>query len=517
MKKIKGVKVMGLLDLFKKKKKILKEPKLEIGKTAKNELSIANKFFTVHSDIKDLVWIKNGPKKNYIPSTPNNQKFESNGFIITFSAMNEEEPSLIDLNKTVNKPSKEIERPPYYPTYETLTPEQRYQYWAFLANPYNNSADTGYLFIFYYGLERHLLEGKIEKALEMIVRLRDVHSNKSFQYYSGNAITLSCIKNKRPDLMQRFLDSLDKEHEYHFSDSLLLLAFYSFSKPLTSKDVIRLSKSFGYTKTNYVKGYPELFERILTDRIQSNYGQKDIMLSDLIPDLSQVKSSYLRLFANMSLINKEIAFPDILLDTKFTKVIHNLLNDTHEQLKSDLAEMRKKNIAPEKKNTSKPRNVIIFDQTEERRLLKELAKNKKDPVDRHFTYIQLQDFYYKYRDLDPKYLNECMAFCFKDIELLKELHESYVSQRIKDEMRLLDFRSKEESDRNIDKIVKEKFQGKIPAFNRLAIIYEKKKDYEKAIEICQQAMAYYQDLNDEVNLDDFVKRIERLEKKVSKV
>ncbi|WP_040977780.1 TerB N-terminal domain-containing protein [Oceanobacillus jeddahense] len=508
---------MRLLDLFKRKKKIKKEPNIDIKKTVKSELSIANNFFVVHSDIKDLVWIKNGPKKNYIPASPKNQKFELDSFIITFSIMNEEEPSLIDLNKTVNKPSKEIDRPPYYPTYETLTPEQRYQYWAFLANPYNNSVDTGYLFIFYYGLERHLLEGKIEKAIEIIVRLRDVHSNKSFQYYSGNAITLSCIKNKRPDLMQRFLDSLDKEHEYHFSDSLLLLALYSFNKPLTAKDIIRLSKSFGYTKTNYVKGYPELFERVLSDRIQSNYGQKDIMLADLITDLSQVKSSRLQLFANMSLMNKEVAFPDILLDTKFTGVINTLLNDTHEQLKSDLAEMRKNNIAPQKKNNSKPKKVIKFDQMEERRLLKELGKNKEDPVNKHFTYIQLQDFYYKYRNLDPKYLNECIAYCFKDIESLKELHESYVNQRIKDEMSLIDYRSKLESDNNIDKIVKEKFQGRIPAFNRLAIIYEKKKDYEKAIEVSKQAIAYYQDLNDEVNLDDFVKRIARLEKKVSNV
>lgn len=508
---------MRLLNLFKRKKKFKKDPNNNTLKSSKSELSITNKFFTVHSDIKDLVWIKNGPKKNYIPASPKNQKFELEGFVFTFSAMNEEEPSLIDLNKTVNMPLKEIERPPYYPTYETLTPEQRYQYWAFLANPYNHSADTGYLFLFYYGLERHLLEGKIEKALEVIVRLRDVHSNKSFQYYSGNAITLSCIKNKRPDLMQRFLDSLDKDHEYHFSNSLLLLAFYSFSKPLTSKDIIRLSKSFGYTKTNYTKGYPKLFESILSDRVQSNFGKKEIILTDLIPNISRVESSRLRLFANMSLINNEIDFTDILTDSKFTKVIHNLLNDTHQQLKLELAEMRKNNISPLKENTSKPKRIIMFDQPEERRLLKELDQNKRDPVNRHFMYIQLQDFYYKYRDLDPKYLNECMEYCFRDIELLKELHESYVSQRIKDEMSLIDYRSRKDIDRNIDKIVNDKFQGRISAFNRLAIIYEKKKEYTKAIEVSKQAVVYYQDLNDQVNLNDFVKRIGRLEKKVSKV
>jgi len=42
----------------------------------------------------------------------------------------------------------------------------------------------------------------------------------------------------------------------------------------------------------------------------------------------------------------------------------------------------------------------------------------------------------------------------------------------------------------VSRIKKEGFVGSIPAFKRLAIIYEKNGDYDKAIDICDRAIAY---------------------------
>ena len=39
------------------------------------------------------------------------------------------------------------------------------------------------------------------------------------------------------------------------------------------------------------------------------------------------------------------------------------------------------------------------------------------------------------------------------------------------------------------------FNGSIPAFKRLAIIYEKTKDFKSAIDICDQAISYYTSVN----------------------
>ena len=54
------------------------------------------------------------------------------------------------------------------------------------------------------------------------------------------------------------------------------------------------------------------------------------------------------------------------------------------------------------------------------------------------------------------------------------------------------------------------FLGVIPAFSRLAIIYDKAKDYDKAIEICRQAITYYKKYGVSHDIEGFEKRFEEL-------
>lgn len=510
---------MGLFDFLKKKKIVDNTPEYEVTMQKKVKINSPIEYFSIHPDIQDLLWIKNGPKKNYIPEKNADTTYQSGGITISFSMSNEEEPSLINLNLPIEelKKTDDVESPSYYPSYESLTSQQRYKYWEYLADPYNTSVNIGYVFLFYYGLERHLFNGEMEKAVKVLLKLRDVHANKSFQTYSGNAIVLSCIKHKRPDLMQQFLDSLDQDHEFQFSDSLFLLALYSFSRSLEVRDMIRIGKSFGYTKTNYIKSYPDFFERNLQDVIVRKYNRKSLVLSDLTSlSLSSLQTIELRLFANMSLIEKQLHFPNLLSDAEFVKKINDVLEETHERVKVELAEMRKKNITPVKKDAKKPEKVLIFDKAKERQLLTELDESLDNAVNRHFSYNHLQDFYYKYRDLDQWYLDECIKYCYADIETLDELNDAYVSENIKRQLSLTSFYSKEEIDSNIDKIVKEKFQGNIPAFSRLGIIYEKKKEYQKAIDISYLAVEYYRALDSLYDVEAFERRIEKLQGKKDK-
>ena len=62
----------------------------------------------------------------------------------------------------------------------------------------------------------------------------------------------------------------------------------------------------------------------------------------------------------------------------------------------------------------------------------------------------------------------------------------------------------------------EVFNGRIPAFERLAIIYEKQKNYIKAIEICDKAIQYYGPLGMKENVEDFSKRKQKLTEKNNK-
>ncbi|GAA0362725.1 hypothetical protein GCM10008932_14040 [Alkalibacterium iburiense] len=67
------------------------------------------------------------------------------------------------------------------------------------------------------------------------------------------------------------------------------------------------------------------------------------------------------------------------------------------------------------------------------------------------------------------------------------------------------------------KEIRNGFQARIPAFERLAIIYEKQKEYTKAIEVCDVAIEYYGSLDMDETIDGFERRKIRLVNKKDKV
>lgn len=470
--------------------------------------------FSVHPDFKELIWIENGPKKNFFKDKKENTVFEIGGYKIKIGLLGQAEPSLIDMNLEIREPrqSSLVSKLGYYPSYKTLEPEQKYKYWQFLEDPYQTSVDIGNVFILYYGLERHLFKHDIESVVNVLIKLRDTHKNSSFQFYSGNAIVLSCILHQRPDLMQKYLQSLDKDYKRDFSTELYLLGLYSFDLLFQAEDLMRLPKSFKFNKTNYIKGYPDLFKKTLEDMIYQTYSSSYVILKDFVPKLDPLSEKKMPLFANMSLIDESISIPNILSSTKLLKAMNELLDKTHESVKVQLAEMRKNKVVPTKQKVIKTRPELKFDIKEERRLLSELEKNENNPVGKHFTYIFLQDFYYKYRNLDSKYLNECIHYCYEDLESLDQLNEGYVKENLSRYNQFKHLYSKEQVTKEINRIKKEKFIGNIPAFRRLAIIYEKKKEFDQALIISKQAIKYYRKQG--LDTSDFKKRIERIEKRM---
>lgn len=514
---------MKLFSFLKKKKK-------DDGKdltskrntlvTKKNMLSKVD--FRIHDDIEDLIWFKNGPKKNYDPK----QDIEINEFYVgdiryTFeiSFSGSIEPSCIDTELLIEefRDMSDVEKLPYYPSYSDITPKQRVAYLKFLSNPYNTSFEVGYAFILYYGLERFLLTDKFERAFEIILKLRDTHDNQSFQFYSGNALILSCIYNKRPDMMIKFLKSVDKEFELKFSDNLFLLSAYSFEIPLYSNDIIRLAKTFEFNNKNYISKYPEMFNNTMIEIIEKKYEKDFILLGDILSktEFNKIRTEKMRMFANISISDKEVDVPLISESFKVKKVFNNILEETHETVKFKLAELRKKGKAPNPigKSKSKTKPILVFDEQNEKILLKELKDNMNSPVDRHFSYIQLQNFYYRFRDLDDKYVEECIKYCEKDIEILDELQKAYISRELENLEGLTSIYEKKELEKRKQEIEKG-FNGNIPAFKRLAIIYEKNKQYNKAVEICDMAINYYS--NWSMDKSEFENRKNKLLNKMEK-
>jgi hypothetical protein len=339
-------------ELLKKYEELIIKDREEQSK------SINIKKFTIHDDIKQLLWFADGPLKNLTKEQMKHDKgaislkiqFEHNNPRII--AMCEElnltidEPSLIYTKKAIIQPQDELNVPdPYYfPGYKNLSPEQRWIYLRFLENPYNTYYfDTGYVFILYYGLERHLLQGDFDNAFKVIMKLRDVHANKSFQKYSGNAVILSSLLRNKGEYALEFVKSLDKEYKFHFSDNLLLMCYYSFNIPLLPKDIIRMAKTFGFTKTNYIKKSHDVFEKCLLNIMKEKIGAENIDIKKYISDSELNNLSYedTPIYANSSIIGDTVPVPMITSNSNLRNEINILLELAHEATKVKLAEMRK--------------------------------------------------------------------------------------------------------------------------------------------------------------------------------
>ncbi len=111
----------------------------------------------------------------------------------------------------------------------------------------------------------------------------------------------------------------------------------------------------------------------------------------------------------------------------------------------------------------KEKKVLVFDTDKENELLSEYRKYENDESsDKYYTALPLIDFYYKYRELDESYLDLCIEYCNICISLLSVPDmQSNVSEGMH-----------------------------IPAFKKLVIIYEKKKDYSKALAVIEEAIKY---------------------------
>lgn len=498
--------------------KLLGVKSQEISKDTKStDLIIPSKPLYIHPDIQGLLWIADGPKKNYIHK-PAYSTYEIEGIRFSVRFNVDVEPSLISIREpitVVGDNYANIERPPYYPTYSQLTPQQRGLYWKLLENPYNPNIDIGFVFILYYGLERHLLEGDYERAFQVVLKLRDIHQNKSFQSYSACALILTSMFRKRPDLAAGFLQSLDKEYELNFPNNMLLLCKYGLDMPLFPQDIMRVAKSFEFENNNYIKKYPDLFKAYLSEVMRREIGSEAIKIKHYLTPVEwrKLKKQSVPMYANISIQDKTIEIPIISDCFKLKRIIYNLLEQAHNETKRELSSLRKEGITPSVQSSepAKVKKTLTFDAKQEKELLNDASK-KQQVIEKHFAYIALQDFYYKYRDCGEEYLQKCIQICEKDIALLPQLQREHLHDEEKHILALSSIYNKQEIATRLRKI--EPFNGNIPAFFRLAVIYEKKKEIASAIAICTTAIEYYNNIGMNTSAEEFIERRKKLSDKM---
>ena len=301
-------------------------------------------FMAPHEDIAPLMWWADGPYKNY-KKCDDILTFNLGGHSYTLNLSQRAEPSLVftELPIQIDVSATSTERPPYYPRYADLTNEQRGVYWQFLRNPYCGSFEIGYVFLFYYGLERHLLCGNAEAAFDVILKLRESYPNESFQTYSAHAIIISCLIRRRADLLQRFIDSLTQNHEFSFSSNLYLLCLYGLDMSITSRDIIRMAKALKFTNMNYIKKYPDLFKTSLEDEMLMRFNTSTLWIRDLVTssDWFNTRQKSEVAFANVSISERWFDLPQLTEFSCFQSEMKGLLMNAHSSVKTKLAAKRK--------------------------------------------------------------------------------------------------------------------------------------------------------------------------------
>ena len=448
--------------------------------------------FRAHGDIRSLLWFGDGPMKNLSEEQRASGRdvyslFEGKIKMTVQHSLSMDEPSLIFTEMPVNEPEHKsfVPAPPYFPKYKTLTPEQKWVYMDFLVNPYNACANTGYVFILYYGLERHLLHGDFHSAFNVILKLRKVHKNKSFQSYSGNALILAASYKNKGEYIQQFVNALDNEDEFNFSDNLLLISYYSFDIPLSSKDLMRMAKTFGFTNTNYIKKNPDMFEECLSNIIKEKTGAETISLKNCLTgdELQYLKYADIPMFANGSIMGSTVPVPLFADSVALKNEMNVLLETAHAKVKKRLAEMRKNGTLEQPQTTEKPIEPKARKTSIDPRLLEEPSVDATF-LEKHYHYSDQIRPLYARRGENEAYLDMAIEACKKAIS---------ISASVIEELKVKNYEA-----------------SRMPlhlGYQQLCIILDKQGNYEEIISLAEKAKA-------EGWNGDWDKRIEKARKKL---
>lgn len=163
-----------------------------------------------------------------------------------------------------------------------------------------------------------------------------------------------------------------------------------------------------------------------------------------------------------------------------------------------------------------PPKSSTFNYDYEKTVLREIEEYKDDVETVHFLYIKLQDFYYKNRDLDSKYLDFCIKYCLKDIEMLTKVDEQHINSQIQYYIDYQELYSNEKILKEIKEIKATGFRGEIPAFKRMAIIEEKRNNIPAAMLYCDLAIRWYEAHSIDECVSEFRDRKKKLVAKLEK-
>jgi len=290
--------------------------------------------FSIPNDVSNLLWFETSKT-----SLVKKQKRHFNTFNVVYSGPGDEESSLIQRRMKIKK-CQDVEKLPYFPTFRGMSPCQRYKYLKWLED-ITQEIEIGYVFLFYYGLERYLMTDQYEEAIIKIDQLRKHHDKGSFRSYSSDAIIMACYINDRLDMFERLNVPLQKTELYYFV-KVMRTGYLSF------EDIFYASYHLKLKNRRYINDYPDLFMESLKDVTLNNSGETFININQ--DELQRSPERLISGFANISLRKDlgEFRIFDIFSNSKIKNKMLSLLELTHENVKEILKVLRKNGNIPER-------------------------------------------------------------------------------------------------------------------------------------------------------------------------
>ena len=457
--------------------------------------------FKIHEDLMGLLWFADGPMQNYDPEE-DAQKMSAGPISISLHATGEDEPSAIYTGlQIVNAENKtSIPSPGYFPEYKRLTPEQRGVYLDYLRDPYQNDYDISYVFLLYYGLERHLLLGDYYHARNIILKLRELYSYESFQIYSTNSLFLCAAIRGDDDFIKQFVFSDNLKNLWYLSKGMFLRYCYCQDISLTARQIMLISGAFGFSNRLYIDKYPDMFKEQLKEIMTRKFGSTEFCLKNILndDDFFNMPDETGTFFANTSIRKCNVHVPDVLKSGILSETLLTILEQTHAELKIKVASMRKAGTLPKSaveekpKTPKKSKDKPVFDEKIEKKLLKDLEKAVKanNFIAMHDLYDELIRFYYSYRDLDDKYVDVCASYCRKQITNLPAMEQMFIGKQIKEERHFRKIEGERIFREQLERIHNDGYLGRVEGFHRLTMIHKKRKEFDDALRICDEAIAW---------------------------
>lgn len=250
-----------------------------------------------------------------------------------------DDPSTIFTSLPIEKPSSNnLESPGYFPSYGSLSPEQRYLYLAWLLDV-RQPIDIGFVFIYYYGLERHLVAGNFDLAFDEILLLRKHHKNSSFQSYSSNSLLCATFLKKRFDK----ISVLEKECVVSGFTDIQILVAAQIKASISPEQFISVVCRMPDINVRYIKSNPDIYIDMLNQILTTKYSQPSFPIYQFI-DLPSVPVVAHPGFANVTLPAKirTPSIPAFLQYEPLAFVLLEIHKNAHELTKAKLKELRKK-------------------------------------------------------------------------------------------------------------------------------------------------------------------------------